>query len=616
MSLSARRGLKEGHGESSTRRRLHAPLLLIVMAALLIAPAGASAALLNPSFESGTLNSSNITDWSASKVDPAGAVGPASCTVPDGVCLLGSDAVQIDDDGDSTADRTVNINPLDGSRMVRLGGPFMNSSQSQTENETYRLEQTFTVDPANPIEKVNYRVLTFDYTGFDELLIRVTLFDENGQEILRRQTGAWGPGGDTTFKDSGWRGAGVNLAGYEGQQVRMRIDVRGTSDNLYGFWVYIDAGDAPTPPFPVATTTTPGVEIGTFIDPNTGLTYFTAPNSQVGAAGGCVPLTINVPIEPGAGTVSNVKLLVEPRDGGGASEIVMDNNPPGSNNWAATIPCIANSNLRVSYTLTEGADAQTFVILIGGIALIDPQGIVYDELTYNLAIRAGKTPEQARAEGAITGASVRLQRSNGSVFNNVLSGDPGIFPNVNPQITAANGKFQWDVSAGRYRVVVTADGYPLVTSREVDIPPPVLDLHVAMCKTGVNCNPPPPDTVNAGIAKVAGKITVKGGYALIKLKSAEDNAGRITLTTAKAVKASAKKKKAKKLKLGSKSFKLTANKATTIKVKISRAGLKLLRRGGLKTVVAITAKDKANNATSSKRTVTLKLAKAKKKSKK
>ncbi len=134
------------------------------------------------------------------------------------------------------------------------------------------------------------------------------------------------------------------------------------------------------------------------------------------------------------------------------------------------------------FTITENGDTQTFVIPIGGLLLIDPQGVVYDRVAYDQAIAAGRTPEEARAQAAITGATVRLQRRNpDGGFANVLSGDPGITPNINPQVT----RRQRPVPVGCpppacYRVSVEAPGFVARVSREVTIPPPVLDLHVAM----------------------------------------------------------------------------------------------------------------------------------------
>ena len=138
------------------------------------------------------------------------------------------------------------------------------------------------------------------------------------------------------------------------------------------------------------------------------------------------------------------------------------------------------------WTLTDGTDTEQIITPIGGLTLIDPQGVVYDEARFDELVAQGATPEQARAGAAISGATVRLQRLVAGTYRNVLAGDPGIAPNVNPQVTGANGLYQWDVSEGTYRVTVTAPGYPDLVSRAVVIPPPVLDLHIPMRKPAVD----------------------------------------------------------------------------------------------------------------------------------
>lgn len=196
-------------------------------------------------------------------------------------------------------------------------------------------------------------------------------------------------------------------------------------------------------------------------------------------------LPVTVKLEPGAGTISNVKLAVidpsrhSPADIGSSIPFADTTPDVNGNSFSFVVDCVVNGEMWVEFTLTEGG-SQTFRIPIGGLALIDPQGVVYDGARYDQAIASGQSPEQARATAAIRGATVRLQRLVGGSFLNVLSGDPGITPKVNPQTTGANGIYQWDVQAGTYRVAVTASGCQDTTSKSVGIPPPVLDLHVRM----------------------------------------------------------------------------------------------------------------------------------------
>jgi hypothetical protein len=199
-----------------------------------------------------------------------------------------------------------------------------------------------------------------------------------------------------------------------------------------------------------------------------------------------LPVTVN--LQPGAGTISNVRLALldpsrhAPTDLNTAlpGPAIADSSPSiNGNSYSFDVPCVVNGQMWVEFTLTEGA-SQVFRIPIGGLALIDPQGVVYDGARFDQAIAAGQSAEQARASAAISGATVRLQRLVSGAFVNVLSGDPGITPNVNPQTTGANGVYQWDVQAGTYRVAVAAAGCQDSVSQAVDIPPPALDLHVRM----------------------------------------------------------------------------------------------------------------------------------------
>ncbi len=197
-----------------------------------------------------------------------------------------------------------------------------------------------------------------------------------------------------------------------------------------------------------------------------------------------LPVAVN--LQPGAGVISNVRLFLtdpsrhSPTDLNSSLPLVSDEPSVSDNKYSFVVPCVVNGEMWVEFTITEGATEQTFRIPVGGLALIDPQGVVYDGARYDQAIAAGQSPEQARATAAISGATVRLQRLVGGNFVNVLSGDPGITPNVNPQTTGANGIYQWDVQAGTYRVTVTASGCRDAVSQSVDIPPPALDLHVRM----------------------------------------------------------------------------------------------------------------------------------------
>ncbi len=226
-----------------------------------------------------------------------------------------------------------------------------------------------------------------------------------------------------------------------------------------------------------------------------------------GHSGRRLNFPIEVDLQPGAGTIVSAFLLTVDPASQDPNATVGATAPPAiaatssaGNRRGFVVECVTNTDLWVRFTLSEGGVEQTFVIPIGGLLLIDPQGVVYDRVAYDAAVGAGQTPEQARASAAITGATVRLQRRNAEgAFVNVLSGDPGIRPNINPQTTPASGLFQWDVADGTYRVVVAAAGFETHESRSVDVPPPVLDLHIPMERPAAPPNPAPPAPV-AGVS--------------------------------------------------------------------------------------------------------------------
>lgn len=226
------------------------------------------------------------------------------------------------------------------------------------------------------------------------------------------------------------------------------------------------------------------VRIENYVDPG-GKSLISVPSGEVRQfPGACMPLDVDTTIASGSGSVSDAKLVLAPEDGGAGEEFPMTH---GSNDsWSAHIDCVKAGALSVKWNFTENGSTTALSKPLGGIVLIDPQGVVYDKDRYDAAVAAGKSPQDARAGAAIEGATVELQRFSSGEWKKVVSGDPGISPNVNPQTTKADGVFRWDVSAGKYRVAVTRPGYDPVTSAGVDIPPPVTTLNVAMTRSVVS----------------------------------------------------------------------------------------------------------------------------------
>jgi Ca2+-binding RTX toxin-like protein len=495
--------------------------------------------------------------WEGCVDEPAVPAGvfPGSCTAEqlaggeghgDGICVVGTDTFTVtseegwppyvcpddpedpdywegcvDDPGQPAGLTNVSVSPLDGSSMLRLGGPFLNSWESQTLSRL-RVDQTFIVDPASPVLPLNYNVMTYDYQGYDELRVRVRITDEDGDVIAEEIQGAFGPGWDTQFKTTGWRSAQIDLTGYENEQVHLRIDAGGTQDHLFGFWVYIDAGVAPPSPvesIDVDPPTMPGGGTPNFdvmFDEATDQTWIVFSQSDAdefpivdGAP--CMPVPLKINISAGGGTISNAELIAN-NDNGTVDHVPLE-GPPGGGLFTGTIPCAQATTLMLSYDVTDGDESQSFLIPAGGLALIDPQGVVYDANAYDVLVAAGASPDSARTQSAIVGAKVRLQRLDSGVWRNVLAGDPGIAPNINPQTTGADGKYQWDVAAGTYRVMVSAEGFGNVTSAAVVIPPPVLDLHVGLRSSAGAVTPATTTVTTSTTVEEARKLVLRGGKA-------------------------------------------------------------------------------------------------------
>lgn len=479
-------------GRPTKQPRAKLSLGFAVALGVLLTLAGAALAvslgLQNRSFEQG------LDHWTAKTLDsnrdvvygPGGGKGSAvpGCDAPDayGICVVeGPDQFEI---SDSDGTRTVTVSPLDGDKMLRLAGPFHDASENQAEEHIFSVSQEFVVDASEPVMTLNYNMFTFDYSGYDELRLLVKVFDDSGQVVNEVVQGGFSSGID--LKTTGWRGVEMNLDAYAGQQMSMQLEVQGTIDSLYGTWGYFDAGTAPDPivdPDLAEGTAPPGVVVNKQVN-ESGLFAFVMSNFELqDALNGeeCMPFVVSFPIDPGSATLSNVTLALQ-------SDVENMVNT-GGNIWEAEL-CIepfGDGLLQLEYDATEEGVTQHFIVTVGQIVLIDPQGVVYDLQQFNQAKAAGKSDEQARAIAAIAGASARLQREvppDSDEFINVLSADPGIAPNVNPQVTGTDGRFQWDVVEGRYRVVVSKSGYGTVTSKSVYIPPPVTDLHIAMTPQG------------------------------------------------------------------------------------------------------------------------------------
>jgi hypothetical protein len=112
---------------------------------------------------------------------------------------------------------------------------------------------------------------------------------------------------------------------------------------------------------------------------------------------------------------------------------------------------------------------------------IDPSGVVRD----------------AGTGAPIAGATVTLYRSSDVDGPFIQVPDGSVVMSAanrrNPDITATDGQFGWDVIAGFYRVRASAEECESATSEVLDIPPPVTNLDIRLnCKKEGSTQPPPP----------------------------------------------------------------------------------------------------------------------------
>lgn len=201
-------------------------------------------------------------------------------------------------------------------------------------------------------------------------------------------------------------------------------------------------------------------------------------------------ITVEPQAAPGC-TVVQVTLLH-----GGRQHPMAD--PDGDGRWTATIPRGDLGEADITARVLDDCGGSALGS-VGRVVFYDPSGIVTDDTTGQPVDGAtvvlhhvpGWRPQTPGDTGADTCETLDTRGPDGwtqpaptaqGVVATVASGT--FTPDVNPQVTDADGRYGWDVVAGCWYVTVEADGYAPVTSPVVGVPPEVTDLDVALTPTG------------------------------------------------------------------------------------------------------------------------------------
>lgn len=415
----------------------------------------------------------------------AGLTGWSQGTVTESITTVGVDNIS---SGNDAA-------PLEGAKMARLGNKQSSSGPDQPKGPN-ELFQVFTVK--NPQLRCAYQLFTYDYFGFDEVTVELTVV-ATGDVIYSTRTGAFGPSGNLTLKRTGWRIINVDMRNYLGQQVKLQFTSEGTSDTLYATWGYVDSAEMQKSLDVVDTAATTVDGEPPMLDPASG--QIVVPQSP-----GDDTLEISTPIKcPNGDDPTSVKAVLSkaPESPHPAPTIEISLTKGAGSIWSGTFnlpPAQPDATVwDLNYIVICPESPVPISVPVGKVILIDPSGFVTDAAT-SLPIQGATVWLQVFKDG---------EWSNANPFF-LIDGQPTISPQINPQTTDSEGHYGWDVAAGRYRVVVTADGYIGQTSSEVDVPPPVLDLNLALQPVG-SVTPTPSPTPPPSGQQTWGDVNCSGG---------------------------------------------------------------------------------------------------------
>ena len=102
------------------------------------------------------------------------------------------------------------------------------------------------------------------------------------------------------------------------------------------------------------------------------------------------------------------------------------------------------------------------------LALFDPSGYVYEAVSSN------------RVEGVTATVFYKDEKEDmyGNIYEEDVMWDAENYAQQNPQITNAEGRYQWDVPQGWWQVRYQKDGYEPTQSEWLPVPPPQLDVNI------------------------------------------------------------------------------------------------------------------------------------------
>ena len=95
---------------------------------------------------------------------------------------------------------------------------------------------------------------------------------------------------------------------------------------------------------------------------------------------------------------------------------------------------------------------------------IDPSGFIYEAVLSN------------RVEGATVTLYYAVSEGQDAMW------DADNYGQINPQITGADGKYQWDVPEGSWQVRVQKEGYQTAITDWLPVPPPQLDVNIPLVR--------------------------------------------------------------------------------------------------------------------------------------